>query len=178
MKYVKKRRAAPSIESSSMADMAFLLLVFFLVSTTIKEDAGILVRLPPPTLDNTTTEIVQRNLCQIHINASDELRVRKVEMEVGELKEFLMEFIMNPERKEDLARSPNKAVISLMNHKSTSYTRYIDVYNEIKAAYNSLRNQRCKEQYGISYEFASLKQRRSIADQIPQIISEADPFGS
>ncbi len=173
----RERRNSSQIDSSSMADIAFLLLIFFLVSTTIKEDEGILVKLPPITEDYSITEIINRNLFRIHVNEFDELLVRDEPLEISGLKPYLKEFIQNPQRREDYARSPNKAVVSLMNHKKSSYQFYIEVYNEIKSAYNELRDEYSNSKFGTSYQYANKHQREEARKAIPFIVSEADPFG-
>ncbi|TVR83878.1 MAG: biopolymer transporter ExbD [Saprospirales bacterium] len=169
-------RMSNEINAGAMADIAFLLLIFFLVTTTIMEDKGILVRLPP--WSDEEPEIVdlnQRNVFSILVNAQNQLLVRGEPARVGDLKERAMEFIMNPNDDPTLSESPQRAVISLKNDRGTSYRTYIEVYNEIMAAYNSLRDDASRARFGTAYDNLELEQRRVIREEIPMIISEAEP---
>jgi biopolymer transport protein ExbD len=169
-------RMSNEINAGAMADIAFLLLIFFLVTTTIMEDRGILVRLPPWSDEEPEiVDLVDRNVFSILVNAQNQLLVRGEPAEVGDLKERTMEFIMNPDDDPTLSESPSVAVISLKNDRGTKYETYIEVYNEIMAAYNTLRNEAAQMQFGYNYPDLELEQRRIIRDQIPMIISEAEP---
>ncbi len=155
------RRATPEINASSMADIAFLLLIFFLVTTTIDTDKGMLVKLPqwveledlPP-----PDEANKRNVLEILVNQYDQLLVNKEIMTIQNLKKTAKEFIGNngdgscnyctgsgDPKKSD---NPKKAIVSLKNDRATSYEMYISVYNELQAAYNELRDDRAQKEYG------------------------------
>ena len=82
---------------------------------------------------------------------------------------------MNPGKRNDLPSSPKRAVISLQNDRSTSYETYLEVYNELKAAYNELWEEAARQTFGKSYEDLNITQQRSIRSEIPLVISEADP---
>ncbi len=169
-------RMSNEINAGAMADIAFLLLIFFLVTTTIMEDRGILVRLPPWSDDEPEiVDLNQRNVLSILVNAQNQMLVRGEPFEVDNLKDRAMEFIMNPNDDPDLAESPSDAVISLKNDRGTQYEAYIEVYNEIMAAYNTLRDEASQRQFGAYYDDLSLEQRRIIRSEIPMIISEAEP---
>ena len=171
-----RSRLNNEINAGSMADIAFLLLIFFLVTTTIDVDKGVLVKLPP--WSNEPPEISKmktRNVYSVLVNASNQLLVRGQEMRLDELREKTKEFISNPERREDLAEAPTKAIISLKNDRGTNYETYLEVYNELKAAYNELRNEMALRQHGKEYEFCTTEQRRTIRNAIPLVISEAEP---
>jgi len=172
----RKRRLSSEVNAGSMADIAFLLLIFFLVTTTIVEDQGILVKLPPwsdvkpdpwPTTD--------RNLLSIKINAEGKLLVEKKNTEVSELRDIAKEFIVNPDKRLDLPSSPNKAVISLQNDRGTAYKTYLSAYNEIKGAYNEVWNEKSQQTFHKPYTDLNRTQQKSIRTQWPQIISEAEP---
>ena len=173
----KRQRRLPSqINAGSMADIAFLLLIFFLVATTILEDQGILVKLPP--WDNTPppgTPVPTRNLLPIKINANGLLLVEKEETDIRQLREMTKEFITNPEKRLDLPSSPNKAVISLQNDRGTRYHAYLSVYNEIKGAYNEVWNEGAQKQFQKPYTELTADKQRTIRNQCPQIISPAEP---
>ncbi len=173
----KKQRAAAEINASSMADIAFLLLVFFLVTTTIDVERGITVRLPewseePPEEIN----LKQRNVFSVLVNAQNQLLVRGELAEIGELRERAKEFIMNPSANPELSEAPNQAIISLKNDRGTSYETYIEVYNELKAAYNELWDEETQKVYGVHYSEDLPKAKKDkIKDKIPFVLSEAEP---
>jgi len=170
-----RERLDNSVNAGSMADIAFLLLIFFLVTTTIKEDQGILVKLPPWDPNPVDTKINPRNVFQIYVNANDELLIRKERLEVKDLKQKIKLFISNPNQDPTLARSPKKAVISLKNDRETSFKMYIEVYDNIKRAYNELRNELALELHGRYYKACNKEQQRELRNSIPLIISEAEP---
>lgn len=175
-------RMKNEINAGSMADIAFLLLIFFLVTTTIVEDKGILVRLPPWSDEKPdVTQLNSRNVFSVLVNAQDQLLVRGEPMRIGELRQKAKEFIMNPTKRPDLAESPLSAVISLKNDRGTSYEAYVNVYNELKGAYSELWTELSERRYGVPYsDEMPIAQRKSIRDEIPFVISEAEPtsFGA
>ncbi|HHS95796.1 MAG TPA: biopolymer transporter ExbD [Phaeodactylibacter sp.] len=172
----QRRPFSTEINAGSMADIAFLLLIFFLVVTTIAEDKGILVRLPPWTPgEPPTSEISNRNLLRININAEGLLLVEGVELPIVQLKERSKEFIANPLHLEHLPADPRKAVISIRNDRGTSYQAYLSVYNEIKAAYNEVWREAALSLFQKEYLELSSSQQKEIRKQYPQVISEAEP---
>jgi len=172
----KSTRSAPEVNAGSMADIAFLLLIFFLVTTTIDVDKGVLVRLPPwseePPED---LKLKKRNVYSVLVNADNQLLVRGEPQKVSTLKENAKVFIMNPSQRPDMAENPNKAIISLKNDRGTSYKTYLEVYNELKAAYNELREEEAQKKYGKSFEYLSKDKKKEIRSKIPLVISEAEP---
>lgn len=171
----KQRRFDNRINAGSMADIAFLLLIFFLVTTTILSDKGILVKLPPWDPDMPPAQTVDRNVFSVKINAQNQLLVEGEFQEVEGLRSAAKEFIMNPTNRQDLAKSPTKAVISLQNDRGTAYDIYLGVYNELKAAYNELWEEKAIQLYQKSFETLSMAQKRNIRSEIPMVISEAEP---
>ncbi len=186
------KRDIPEINAGSMADIAFLLLVFFLVTTTMDSDFGLMRKLPPLIEDQVDTPpIKDRNVFVVLANANDQLLVEGELMEVSELREAAKEFIANPSNKSNLPEKKetdvpffgttmvSKQVISLQNDKGTSYDLYIQVQNELAAAYNELRNELAVEQFGRSYDQlveAGDKDRvKAVRKIYPQRISEAEP---
>ena len=170
-------RMKNEINAGSMADIAFLLLIFFLVTTTIVEDKGITVKLPPWSEEEPDiTRLKERNVYAVLVNAQNQLLVRGQPMRVQELKENAKEFIANPNRREDLAERPTRAIISLKNDRGTEYKTYLEVYNELKAAYNELWDELCQRKYGIPYsEELPTAYRKAIKSEIPFVLSEAEP---
>ncbi len=165
------------VNAGSMADIAFLLLIFFLVTTTIDVDKGITVKLPPWSEDEPDiTKLNKRNVYSVLVNAQNQLLVRGELANVDELRENTKEFILNPQKREDLAEKPTKAIISLKNDRGTSYETYLEVYNELKAAYSELWNDQAQKLYGVDYsEDLPLAYKKEIRKIIPFVISEAEP---
>lgn len=173
-----KDRKPDEINAGSMADIAFLLLIFFLVTTTMKIDKGITVKLPPWPEDPEEIEDVKtkdRNTFKVLVNARDKLLVEGDQMRISQLKKSTKRFIENPHNRQDLSVSPQKAVVSLKNDRGTSYDMYIQVYNELKAAYNELRNEKAEEKYGKPFGELSKEKQKEIRDIYPIKISEAEP---
>lgn len=171
-----KDRMSNEVNAGSMADIAFLLLIFFLVTTTIVEDKGVLVKLPP--WSNEPPDIQQlktRNVYSVLVNAQNQLLVRGEPADLETLRENAKEFIMNPEKRPDMAEKPTKAIVSMKNDRGTKYATYLEVYNEIKGAYNELRNEEANKRFGRDYEFCTREQRKEIRNDIPLVISEAEP---
>ena len=146
------KRSAPEVNAGSMADIAFLLLIFFLVTTTIPKDSGINRKLPPMEENDEDVIIKQKNIFTVLLNGKDQLLVEDELMELKDLRAAAIEFLDNGgdgscdycNGAKDPASSdnPDKAIISLKNERETSYSAYISVQNELVAAYNELRNRR------------------------------------
>lgn len=171
------RRVSVEINASSMADIAFLLLVFFLVTTTIDVDKGLLVALPPWSEDEVDPQkLKDRNVFSVLVNAQNQLLVRGEPAQLDDLRERAKEFILNPQKRADLSERPNKAVISLKNDRGTKYETYLGVYNELLAAYNELWNQTAQSLYGVDYsDDLPFAYRKEIKTRVPMILSEAEP---
>lgn len=140
------KRAVPEVNAGSMADIAFLLLIFFLVTTTIETNAGILTKLPPKIDKNVTPPppIKERNLFLVLVNKNNQLLVRDQVTDIKDLRKVAMEFLDNKGKDANSSESPDQAVISLQNDRETSYETYIAVQNELIAAYNDLRERERK----------------------------------
>ena len=149
------RRSAPEVNAGSMADIAFLLLIFFLVTTTIEKDSGITRKLPPIEESEEDVIIKQKNIFTVIINKNDQLLVEDENMELKNLRKAAVEFLDNNgdgscsyckgDRDPSSSDNPDKAIITLANDRETSYASYISVQNELVAAYNQLRNRRALE---------------------------------
>ncbi|MGC1472108.1 MAG: biopolymer transporter ExbD [Psychroserpens sp.] len=150
------KRSAPEVNAGSMADIAFLLLIFFLVTTTIPKDSGISRKLPPMEPPNDDEVVIkQKNIFTVLLNGKDQLLVEDELMELKDLRKAAMEFLDNGgdgscsyckgARNPKSSDNPDKAIISLKNERETSYAAYISVQNELVAAYNELRNVRALE---------------------------------
>ena len=149
------KRSAPEVNAGSMADIAFLLLIFFLVTTTIEKDSGINRKLPPIEELEEDVVIKQKNIFTVLLNGKDQLLVEDELMELKDLRAAAVEFLDNNGDKScnyckgakdpTSSDNPDKAIISLKNERETSYAAYISVQNELVAAYNVLRNRRAYE---------------------------------
>jgi biopolymer transport protein ExbD len=130
------KRIAPEVSTSSMADIAFLLLTFFLVSTIINNDRGLTILLPPALTDIPPQPIHEKNLFKIQINASDQVLIENVERSslIG-LRAELKNFILNNGRDENSSDNPREAVISIKTDRGTSYKKYLEALDEAQAAY-------------------------------------------
>ncbi len=175
-----RNRMSQEVNAGSMADIAFLLLIFFLVTTTIASDKGISVLLPPKKENQDEVKINQRNIFNIQINSKDMLLVEEEPAELENLKEKVQKFVMNNGKDEKSSESPEKAVVSLKTDRGTSYERYIAVVDELKIAYNELRAQ----YLGISLEeYNALdpkdEEQKDMLDRsrkaIPYQVSDAEP---
>ncbi len=183
------RRQTPEINAGSMADIAFLLLIFFLVTTTMDVDTGIGRKLPPPlTGDEEPPDINERNIFTVLVNNKDRLLVEKKPCDITMLREKAKEFLANPQNKEDLPEKTlktipplgnimvSKGVISLKNDRGTSYKMYIAVQNELAAAINELRDELAMDRFGRKYsQLLNENQIKAIQKAIPVAISEAEP---
>jgi len=182
-------KKSPPINSGSMADISFLLLTFFLLTSSIDTDQGIIRRLPPPLPPNADKpEIKERNVLKVLVNMNDELRVKGENLDISELRRVTKEFLGNPygdPRKSEQVEKDiphlgkvmvSKGVISLQNDHGTSYEMYIKVQNELTAAVTELRDALSKERSGV--KFSDLKNetlKEAIQKAIPIPISEAEP---
>ncbi len=172
-----RSRMNNEVNAGSMADIAFLLLIFFLVTTTIAEDKGIRVKLPPWSEEEPDiTQLKKRNVYSVLVNAQNQLLVRGEPMNIRSLRDNAKEFISNPYQWEDLAEKPTRAIISLKNDRGTNYQTYLEVYNELKAAYDELWDELSMKLYNIHYsEDLDLAKKKAIKNQIPMVLSEAEP---
>lgn len=171
----KAKRTIPEINAGSMADIAFLLLIFFLITTTMANDQGILNILPPPIVGEPPV-VKERNVLKILVNANDQILVEdKLYMKLDELEEYTEKFLKNNGADENLSVSPEMAVVSLKNDRGTSYNFYIQVQNRLRKAYNKFRDELSQEMYGSKFSDLSDAKQEKIKEKIPQRISEAEP---
>ena len=187
----KKKRETGEINSSSMADIAFLLLIFFLVTTSMSTNTGLSRRLPPPLPPDQPVppvDINKRNLFVVKVNSMNELMVQGELMELRDLRKKAKEFIKNENNDphmpiKTLVKIPllgemevtKEHVISLQNDVDTQYQAYIDVQNELIAAYNELRNELSLQKFGKLFDDLGEEEKKAIQDAYPQKISEAEP---
>ncbi len=198
------KRSIPEVNAGSMADIAFLLLIFFLVTTTIETDAGLDRKLPPNEPPEDNVVIKQKNIFTVVVNKNDQLLVEDKLIELKDLKEAAIAFLDNGggvgadgcnycqgAKDPNSSDNPDKAIISLQNDRETSYKTYIAVQNELVTAYNDLRNRESNRKFGIDFtemdrlykdpktkseDREKLKPRiTEIQALFPQKLSEAEP---
>ena len=183
-------RKTPGLNTQSTADIAFLLLCYFLMTSTMDQQSGLQRRLPPMPNQNQKTEdtkVNKRNIIIVKINSSDRLFAGDQLLDVSQLKDKIKEFITNPNNDPNLPEREmkniegygeypvSKGVISLQNDRGTSYRAYIAVQNELVKAINEVRDDFCKQNYGKAYTFLTEDQQKIVREAIPQNISEAEP---
>jgi biopolymer transport protein ExbD len=175
----KRNRVDPEIPSSSLADIAFLLLVFFLVVTTIDTDTGIGMVLPPPPEDNNPPPpIRERNLLKILVNSQGLILINEQPAAVDEVKGRVMEFVDNNGKDENLSISPLAAIVSIKTDRQTPYRTYISMMDEVRGAYKELRDGVSMARFGMQYDLykARLGDRDDEVKAIfPMNVSIAEP---
>ncbi len=181
-------KKTPEINASSMADVAFLLLIFFLVATTMDIDSG-LNRVLPPWSENQTDapDIKERNLMLVHVNKYDQIAVQGEMVTVDQLKDRAKEWVLNRDDAKNLPEKKvteielignyevSQGIISLQNDRGTSYEMYIKVQNELTRAFNEIRDELSKAHFGKNFADLEKAQQDAVAKAVPMKISEAEP---
>ena len=188
----KKKRKVPAMNATSSADIAFMLLIFFLITTSMDTDKGLARRLPPPVpkdqKKNEEMDIKKRNIMVVLINSNNQILCNNEFIDIKQLKDKVKEFIENPYNDE---HKPEKTevdvpffgkmmitknhVISLQNDRGTEYQAYIDVQNELATAYNELRNDVSRKKFGKAFAELEDDQQKAVQIIYKQNISEAEP---
>jgi len=181
-------RKTPGLNTASSADIAFLLLTFFLLTSSINTEQGIPRRLPPPKDPNEIAPIVdinKRNILAVRVNFNDAIMVNEKIIGISELKELAKNFLSNPTNDPELPVKEqkdiegigdfmvSKGVISLTNDQSTTYNMYVQVQNELQRAINELRDQVSQSYFGKKYDNLDTALQKSVQKAIPANISEA-----
>ena len=184
------KKSVPEINASSQADIAFLLLIFFLVAASMDTDSGIFRRLPPMPPEDVVVnppKYAKRNILQVLVNKNDMLAVNGEIMDISMLKDKALEFILNPQNKPDLPAKDikevpffgrvevSKGIVSLQSDRGTSYKMYIAVQDELAAAFNEARHIKSMEQWGKKYDELDPEQQDAVRKVVPTAISEAEP---
>ncbi len=164
------------IDSSALADIAFLLLIFFLVATTIDIDTGIgLVLPPPPDPEQKPPPIKDRNLLKILVNSQGMVLIEEEPSAISEVKQKVMEFVNNKGRDPELSDSPQKAIVSIKADRQTTYKVYVNMLDEVKGAYRELRDRAAMAEFGNNYGALEGEEQEKIQEMYPQKISIAEP---
>ena len=187
-----KKRKMPGLNTSSTADISFMLLIFFLVTTSMDTDQGLGRTLPKPPEDdqlNNEIKVKERNILNIRINKDNYVMLGDDYASLADVKERAKEFIKNEDNKPNLPElKPKKIkglgktmmvtenhVISVQTDRGTDYGVYFAVQDALVAAYNELRDELAKQEFGFKYEFLTEDQKKAIREVYPQKISEAEP---
>lgn len=183
-------KKTPEINGSSMADISFIALIFFLMVTTMDKEEGISRRLPAlPTEEQKAEDqkVNRRNIIEVKINSNDRLFAGNQPMDVRLLKDKIKEFLTNPNDDPNLPEKKvenieglgpvtmSKGVISLQNDRGTTYSKYIEVQNEIIRAVNELRDDFSMKTYGKKYAKLDSDKQDLVRKAVPQSVSEAEP---
>ncbi|WP_430814911.1 ExbD/TolR family protein [Carboxylicivirga sp. RSCT41] len=184
------RRQIKELNAGSMADIAFLLLIFFLVTTTMDSDLGLGTVLPPYTneIDNNPPDKKNdRNVFEILVNSENQLMVEKQALDIALLTEATKAFILNPSDDINLSdkemknitllgpTSVSKGIISLQTANDTQYQTYLMVQNEIVRAFNEMRDDMARTKFGKAYDDLDKLEKDAIRAACPKLISEAEP---
>ena len=187
-----KKRKTPGINGSSSADIAFMLLIFFLITTSMDTDKGLARRLPPPVpkdqKKNEEMDIKKRNILVVLINSNNQILCNNEFIDIKQLREKVRNFIENPYNDEHMPEKTEvdvpffgkqmvtkNHVISLQNDRGTEYQAYIDVQNELAAAYNELRDEVSRKKFGKAFADLDEDQQKAVQMIYPHKISEAEP---
>ena len=183
-------KKTPAINSSSTADIAFLLLCYFLMTTTMGSQTGLSRRLPPMPTEEQQQEnqkVNRRNIITVKINSQDRIFAGGEPIDISMLKDKIREFLTNPRNDENLPERVmtdiegfgqypvSKGVISLQNDRGTSYRQYIAVQNELVKAVNEIRDEFSLNNYGKKIIQLDEEKQEIVKKAIPQQISEAEP---
>lgn len=194
----RNNRKTPEVRADSQADIAFLLLIFFLVATTMNTDTGLVRMLPPmPPEDQKQEEIKvkERNLFLVFINGRGDIMAgaadKQEPIDLSQLKDRTKEFIKNPmddpnlpERTEKEIDLPDgnkwvypvsEGVVSLQTTRDTGYQSYIMVQNELTRAFNEVRDEVSQQKFGSNFAELTEEQRNAVSKAVPLKISEAEP---
>lgn len=198
------RRSTPEVNAGSMADIAFLLLIFFLVTTTIDKDKGLMRQLPPANIETQIFDVKQKNILSFKMNDQNEILANEQLITLADIEQLTIDFLDNGgapaadpnfceyckgARSKFSSDNPKKAIVAISPDRLTSYDTYIQVQNEVLNAYNSLRNRESQRLYGFNFterdrqlkegtykgdEAKARTQLKAIRELFPMLISEAE----
>ena len=174
----RKKKKVPGLNASSTADISFILLIFFLVTTSMDTDMGLARRLPQPPEPNqedAQIDVKERNVLNVRLNAAGNLMVNHDFIDINQLRERAKEFIQNKSNNPKLPELHAKEIDLVQTDRGTPYNVYFLVQNELVAAYNELRDELAIHKFGHPYDRCNEDQQIAIRTYYPQKISEAEP---
>lgn len=182
------QRTIPDVDANWATNIVVLLLIFFIVITSVDADMGLERRLPPPVGKYTPVKVEPRNILNVFLTDTDELICGNQIVGIGELRILVKAFISNPKNNKELPEKEikkipllgnmavtSKHVISVQCGRNTTYQAYIDVQNELVGAYNELRDNLAQKKWGVKYVDLSIDRQKAISVCYPMCISEAEP---
>jgi biopolymer transport protein ExbD len=170
------KRDLQEINAGSMADIAFLLLIFFLVTTTMESNYGVRRKLPPiQEQNNTDVEIKKKNVLEIVVNGQDMMMIEGEPKEMKDVKDITLKFLTNNGKDPNSSDNPQKAIIQIKHTRQTTYKEYISIYNELISAYTIVRNQYAKQKFGKLYDDLDKEDQKVVKNFYPQQIAESTP---
>lgn len=190
------KKKVPAINGSSTADISFIMLLFFLLTTSMGTDSGLARQLPPavpPDQQDVSVDVNRRNMLRVMVNSRGMILANAEEVSLDGLRAKTVEFVLNENDRADLPeRTPESFalvgtqmvtkshVISLTNMVDTRYEDYIKVQNELTKAYMEIRQQKARQLFGMAFDDLDLAQQEVLIEMYPQKISEANPreFGT
>ena len=167
----KKKIAEAAIPTSSMADIAFLLLLFFLVATVIDVDTGIGLTLPEYVKDVNNVKVPKSRMAAILINANGDVLLDNKPISIFQIKDVLKKRLIS---KIDLP-SNKKLIVSVKTDRKTKYNTYIQAMDQIKQAYFELWDEYSNQNFGSKFKELTAVQQKEVKKKIPTIISLAEP---
>jgi len=161
----KRRRQVPGLNTTSTADISFMLLIFFLVTTSMDVDKGLLRQLPPAqnNQEQQVSEVEKSTLMAIKITPANEILLNEQPVSSEKLQPMIERFV---------AKYGKRHLISLDVDAASSYQTYITLQNEIAKAYHRLRNRLATKQFGYSYDACTTPQKETIREVCPMRIME------
>ena len=176
------------INAASVADISFMLLILFLMVTSMDVDKGLSRQLPPP--DPTEEEreearVSERNVMKIEVTADSRIMLDGKESALGDIRQRVMTFVENENNRADLPEKfetdipllgkcqvTKRHVIQIEADRQSNYDIYFGVQNEIVAAYNTLRDKLGTQRFGRTYGQCSDVQKEALRKYYPQRVSE------
>ncbi len=172
-------RTTTTVNAGSMADIAFLMLIFFLTTTTIETDKGLSQTLPDPCLEkDCTTEIAERNLLAISVNKDGQYLVNNKIIDLVDLNQEVIDFVTNKNELLSMPSTPDRALINLELSRELNYETYIKVLDRVKQAYTQLRTEYSNAKFSKDLSELSETELKHVLDAYPLNLGESQPAKS
>lgn len=170
-----RRQQKSQFNTSSFADIAFLVLIFFLVTASKTPEQGIKAKLPPYNCDiGCHFGIKERNILRVNLDEKGQLFINKKNIPITRLRKISKEFIINPNRVEALSEKPDRAIVYFYYKKETPYNEYLTTMNEVIGAYHEIWEEVAFERFGYHYKHLNQNEKRSIWNNFPKFITEVE----
>ena len=161
----RRHREVPGLNTTSTADISFMLLVFFLVTSSMDTDKGLGRKLPPVDEQQQEQQDINRsNVLQVRLDSHDSLFCDDRPVTLAELQQQVESFVAS--------RQSDRHIIAVQADRQTSYNAYFEMQNAVVTAYQSLRDKMARQQYGHAFKLCTQEERQAIMQRYPQRISE------